>query len=227
MSNKVKTHGNNSVSDRTMTKSQALKHQIEEFWGDLFSDALGRYHSHVREVHLVESQENPPDALYDIQYSNDDKARAWAEITNVYPSNAAAEHVFRVARGQCDNSVEGPNSGALLENPDTQISQVAIQRLLNKIDKDSYSHLCSKYGRGHLLLVFPYQVYPLVNGATAEQVKSDLPLQVLERQLNFRSVWMAYKQPDCDDGMVIVHLPDSTPSYCFIRLWQGGNDPAL
>lgn len=210
-----------------MTKGQAIKYQLESFWGDLFSDALEKHHSHIREVKLVESQADPPDALYEIQYINDENAQTWAEITNVYPSIAAAERVFAAVRGGYNDSSERLNSGALLEYPDAQVSQVAIEAILKKLKKATYSHLCSMHGKGHLLLVFPYQAYPLVNGVTAQHVKSDLPLQCLERQPTFRSVWMAYKQPDCEDGIFIIHLPDSTPSYCFICLWQEGNDPPL
>ena len=207
-----------------MADSEMLKERLETFWGDLFSSALESHYSCIREICLVPTQEDPPDALYDVLCSNGENVRTWAEITNVYPSNAAAERLFRAARGGHDKTPNEPKRKTQWVNPDARISEVSQREILKKLTKSSYECLRRQYGKGHLLIVIPYQTYPLVNEATAQHVKSNLPLRCLERQITFCDVWLAYKQPDSDDGIVIVHSLNSVPSYAFVCLWQARED---
>ena len=108
--------------------------------------------------------------------------------------------------------------GASLLNPDNPIADICKQSILKKMHKESYGHLCEKHGRGHLLVVIPYQTYPLVNGDTVQCVKSILSDNLLKQQCNFRSLWITHKQPEMD-GPRIVHDPAASPSYAFYCLW--------
>ena len=216
-----------------------MKERIEEFWGELFADIL-KDHLSADEVNILGVDANPPDALYDILCKNGKKDRTWTEITNVYPSKDTAKHAFQAARAGLSERPEthkaidsaakhalgGPSktAGGALENPDGQIAQIARQAILCKIRKTTYEDLRRKYGAGHLLLVIPYQTYPLVSSVTAEYIKSCMPLQCLDRQSTFCSVWVGYKQPDVDDGLRIVHLPTSSSGYAFVLLWPDHGD---
>ena len=202
-----------------MKTNRSIKKDIEEFWGELFADALKSYYVDSEEINYVKSQTDPPDARYNILYACERIIHTWAEITNVYPSNAAAERLFReVKEGQKTSKTEQGVDGLWI-NTDLEIAETAIQLMITKIQKKSYRELCEDHGKGHLLLVIPYQSYPLVNLFTAQCITEQLPQQCLEKQPNFCSVWLAYKQPDHDDGVNIIHLPDSDPSYAFVPLW--------
>lgn len=211
-----------------------IKEEIEEFWGELFADNL-KDHFGAVEVNIVEVDEDPPDVLYDISFKSSQKNRTWAEITNVYPSKDTAKQAFQAARAglseerktheaidsAAKRALGGPSkaAGGALVNPDGQIAKIARKAILEKIRKTTYEGLCRKYGAGHLLLVIPYQTYPLVSDATAEYVKSCMPLPRLKQQSTFCSVWVGYKHPDVDDGLHIVHLPTSSSGYAFVLLW--------
>ena len=99
---------------------------------------------------------------------------------------------FRSLSGSLDMKEEP------LLNPDHQIAGICHQSILKKIQKESYGHLCEKYGRGHLLVVIPYQTYPLVNRDTVQHVDSTLSHTLLKQQCNFRSLWIAHRQPEVD-----------------------------
>ena len=102
---------------------------------------------------------------------------------------------------------------------DQKIAGICKQRILKKMQKESYGHLCEKYGRGHLLVVIPYQTFPLVNVYTVQHVESILPYDLLKQQCNFRSLWIAHKQPEMDN-LIIVHDPATSPRYdAFYSLW--------
>ena len=216
-----------------------IKERLEEFWGELFAENLKDY-LEADEVTALKVASDPPDALYDISCKSGKKHRTWAEITNVYPSKGTAKHAFQGARAglsdrpethkafdsEAKRALGGPSktAGGALEDPDRQITQIAKEAILRKIRKTTYNGLCAKHGSGYLLLVIPYQTYPLVSSVTAEYIKSCLPLQHLDRQSNFCSVWVGYKQPDFEDGFRIVHLPASSSGYAFVRLWPDRGD---
>jgi len=216
-----------------------IKERIEEFWGKLFADIL-KGHLGADEVTTLEVDSDPPDALYNIVYNSSKKDRTWVEITNVYPSKDTAKHAFQGARAGLSERPEthkaidsaakqalgGPckTAGGALKNPDGQIAQIARGAVLDKIRKTTYEGLRRKYGAGHLLLVIPQQTYPLVSSVTAEYIKSCIPLQNLDRQSSFCSVWVGYKQPDVEDGFHIVHLPTSSSGYAFVLLWPDRGD---
>lgn len=105
-----------------------------------------------------------------------------------------------------------------LLNPDHQIAGICHQSILKKMQKESYGHLCEKYGKGHLLVAIPYQTYPLVNRNTVQHVESILSYNLLKQQCNFRSLWIAHKQPE-EDNLIIVHNPAASPRYAFYSLW--------
>lgn len=103
-------------------------------------------------------------------------------------------------------------------DPDRKMAKLCKQRILRKMQKKSYGHLCEEYGRGHLLAVIPYQTYPLVNRNTVQHVESILSHTLLIEQHNFRSLWIAHKQPEVDN-LIIVHDPAYSPRYAFYSLW--------
>ena len=104
-------------------------------------------------------------------------------------------------------------------DPDRKMADFCKQSILKKMQKESYGHLCEKYGKGHLLVVIPYQTYPLVNGDTVQHVESILSRNLLKKQCNFRSLWIAHKQPEVDN-LIIVHDPVVSPRYdAFYCLW--------
>ena len=105
-----------------------------------------------------------------------------------------------------------------LLNPDHQIVGICHQSILKKMQKESYGHLCEKYGRGHVLVVIPYQTYPLVNRDTVQHVESTLSYNLLKQQCNFRSLWITHKQPEVGNR-IIVHAPAATLRYAFYSLW--------
>ena len=119
---------------------------------------------------------------------------------------------FRSLNGSFDMKEEP------LLNPDHQIADICHQSILKKIQKESYGHLCEKYGRGHLLVAIPYQTYPLVNRDTVQHVESILSYNLLKQQCNFRSLWIAHKQPE-EDNRIIVHNPAASPRHAFYSLW--------
>ena len=220
-------------------RAKELKKRIEGFWGKLFADILNS-HLDAHDVTFLQPDSDPPDALYDISCKSGKKDRTWAEITNVYPSKDTAKHACQAARAGLSESPEthkaidsaakhtlgGPSkaAGGALENPDSQMAQIAREAVLCRLRKTSYQGLCTKYGAGHLLLVVPYQTYPLVSSVTAEYIKSCMPLQYLDRQSTFCSVWVGYKQPDVEDDFRIVHLPTSSSGYAFVLLWPDHGD---
>lgn len=216
-----------------------IKKRLEKFWGELFADIL-KDHLGADDVTTLEVDSDPPDALFDISCKSGKKDRTWAEIRNVYPSKDTAKHAFQGARAGLSDRPEthqaidsaakqalgGPSkaAGGALENPDGQIAQIARGAVLDKIGKTTYEGLRKNYGAGHLLLVVPYQTYPLVSSVTAEYIKSCIPLQNLDRQSTFCSVWVGYKQPDVEDGFRIIHLPKSSSGYAFVLLWPDHGD---
>lgn len=101
---------------------------------------------------------------------------------------------------------------------DRKVADLCKQRILRKMQKKSYGHLCEKYGRGHLLVVIPPQTYPLANRHTVQYVDSSLSHTLLNQQCNFRSLWIAHKQPEVDN-LIIVHDPTASPRYAFYSLW--------
>ena len=103
-------------------------------------------------------------------------------------------------------------------DPDRKVADLCKQSILRKMQKESYGHLCDKYGRGHLLVVIPYQTFPLVNRDTVQHVESILSYNLLKQQCNFRSLWIAHKQPEVDN-LIIVHDPAAPPKYAFYCLW--------
>lgn len=207
-----------------MPEGASVKGRLEEFWGALFSDALKSYCG-ATEVNLVRTREDPPDALYDVFCANDRPTRMWCEITNVYPSEEAARDIFREARGEIKDISTVHEIEDWLE-PDLDLTQKAVEVICKKLTKKSYESLYKRYGSGHLLLVIPYQTFPLVNKDTFQCLQSYLPLQCLDRQSVFCHVWMAYKQADYDNGLVIAHLPDSNANYAFALLWSAKNGAA-
>ena len=101
---------------------------------------------------------------------------------------------------------------------DRKVADLCNQSILKKMQKESYSHLCEKYGRGHLLVVIPPQTYALSNRHTVQYVDSNLSHTLLNQQCNFRSLWIAHKQPEVDN-LIIVHDPAASPRYAFYSLW--------
>ena len=217
---------------------KSLKVEIEEFWGSLFSYVLKEYLD-SKEVNIVEPiqdfpEREPPDVLYEISYKSNKKDWTWAEITLVYPHNDAAKHVHQAAiSGQrdtpeqqeaLDSTVKSALRGSFdkkgepVLDPDRKMAKLCKQRILRKMQKKSYGHLCEEYGRGHLLAVIPYQTYPLVNRNTVQHVESILSHTLLIEQHNFRSLWIAHKQPEVDN-LIIVHDPAYSPRYAFYSLW--------
>ena len=193
--------------------SENLKNKHEAFWGELFADILKRYLD-VNEVNVLPIDADPPDCLYEISYKEGEKARTWVEITGVYPSKNAARVAFEAARGKPPEEV-----GGFMVKPDRSIADLARCAILKKVRKATYTEPLEKYGLGHLLLVVPYQAYGLVNNDTVEAIQSRMPVERMNEQCLFRSVWVAYKQPEYDDGIVIKHLPTDSPSYAFSPLW--------
>ncbi len=110
------------------------------------------------------------------------------------------------------------SKGEPVLDPDLKVADLCKQPILRKIQKGSHRHLCEKYGKGHLLVVIPYQTYPLVNRHTVQHVDSILPYDLLKQQCNFRSLWIAHKQPEMDN-LIIVHDPAAPPKYSFYCLW--------
>lgn len=103
-------------------------------------------------------------------------------------------------------------------DPNPKIADRCKQFILRKTQKKSYGHLREKYGRGHLLAIIPYQTYPLVNRDTVQHVKSILSYNLLKQQCNFRSLWIAHRQPEVDN-LIIVYDPVAPPRYAFYCLW--------
>ena len=110
-------------------------------------------------------------------------------------------------------------AGAPVLEPDRKMADLCKQSIFRKMKKESYGHLCEKYGEGHLLVVIPYQIYPLVNGDTVQYIESILSYNLLKQQCNFRSLWIAHKQPEVDN-LIIYHDPSAAfPRYAFYSLW--------
>ncbi len=103
-------------------------------------------------------------------------------------------------------------------DPDRKMAELCKQLILRKMQKKSYGHLCKKYGRGHLLVVIPHQTYGVVNRHTVQHVESVLTHTLFNQQCNFRSLWIAHRQPEVDN-LIIVHDPASSPRYAFYSLW--------
>jgi len=108
--------------------------------------------------------------------------------------------------------------GAPLLEPDQKMAGICKQLILKKMQKESYGHLCEKYGKGHLLVVIPYQTYPLVNCDAVQHVDSILSYNLLKQQCNFQSLWIAHKEPE-EDNLIIVHNPVASPKYAFYLSW--------
>ncbi|MXX10277.1 MAG: hypothetical protein F4Z68_02465 [Nitrospira sp. SB0667_bin_9] len=103
-------------------------------------------------------------------------------------------------------------------DPDRKMADLCKQSIFRKMQKESYGHLCEKYGKGHLLVVIPYQTYPLFNRNTVQYVDSSLSHALLSQQYNFRSLWIAHKQPEVDN-LIIIHDPAASPRHAFYSLW--------
>ena len=148
--------------------------------------------------------------LYEISHKDGKKNHAWVEITGVYSSDDEARKAFAFAKDK--NQYEPPKLYT-----DNRMAQKAKESILKKIKKTTYTNLYAKYGSGHLLLFIPYQANPLLDSRTIEEIKANLPLECLNQQCHFSSVWAAYQEP-ISDGLIIIHGVEEKP--VFISLWS-------
>lgn len=199
-----------------------IKTQLEGFWAEVFREALMLSRS-VSSVELKDpdSHGDPPDALYRVTDSDGRISTQWAELTGVYPSREAARIVFNEARGITSDQDSGWETLRSLSGMnDSTIAKRAHNSILKKTKKSSYSTLVTKYALGHLVLIVPYQSYPLMNRYTATLISDHIPISVLQSQSRFCSVSLLYKNPDYEDESSVIHLPDSASGYAFLPLWQ-------
>ena len=116
-------------------------------------------------------------------------------------------------------ALSGSMAGEPVIDSDRKMADLCKRSILRKMQKQSYRHLYEKYGKGHLLVVIPYQIYPLVNRDSVQHIESVLSHDLLKQQCNFRSLWIAHKQPEVDN-LIIVHNPAVSPRYdAFYCLW--------
>lgn len=140
----------------------------------------------------------------------------WVSISEQRDMRGQQESLDAIVQSALSGSCD--RKGEPVLDPDQKIADLCNQSILRKMQKESYGHLCEKYGKGHLLVVIPYQTYPLVNVNTVQHVESTLFHTLLQNQRNFRSLWIAYKQPEVDN-LIIVHDPAVPPRYAFYSLW--------
>ena len=193
-----------------------INKRLEDYQEALFRDTLKeRYHAD--EITLIETDSDPPDAVYEISYKDGKKDRTWIEITGVYPSDDEAKKAFEFAK-------KGIQFEATKLYPDSRIASRARERILKKIKKKTYANLYREYGPGHLLLFLPYQAIPLVNSGTVAEIISHIPLEDLNQQRQFCCVWAMHRQPDYDDGVCVKHDGFKKESFIVSYLLWPEND---
>ena len=160
----------------------------------------------MHKITLLEKGPEPPDARYEVSDEAGKKYLTWLEITGVYLSNEYAKEAWESARG---NSVPTGNPRSLEWNSDSNeqtkrgiLQRVAIQSdctiakrarqaICKKLKKSNYENLRTTDGPGYLLLVVPSDAYPLFDQSTIAEIQSSLPVEKLNNQDFFKSVWVA------------------------------------
>lgn len=148
--------------------------------------------------------------------------RAAGNWVSIYEQRDITEQQESLEAMLVKNALSGSfdRKGVPVLDSDCKVAHLCNQSILKKMQKESYGHLCEKYGRGHLLVVIPYQTYPLVNRETVQHVESILSSNLLKQQHSFCSLWIAHKQPE-EDNLIIFHHPSAdSPRYAFYCLWS-------
>ena len=221
------------------------KKEIERFAGKLFIDVLKKYFGAI-EVNTLETDSDPPDVLYSISDKRYKESLTWLEVTRVPPSSdtlkreadaekaglneeSVTERVHAEAKDALGYTETKKILGIpVLWEPDRKFAGKCKQAVLKKIRKTTYSDLCKKYGKGHLLLMI--ENYPLMDCDTARTIKPYL-FQCLKQQSIFRSVWVAYRKPislpDDNEDLCIVYVPINSSGYVYVlvSLWPDCNNP--
>ena len=194
------------------------KKKLELYWGGLLGDTL-KEQSCADEITLLDTESDPPDALYEFSYNDGKKNRTWIEVTGVYPSDEEAKKAFEFA-------IKGTQYEDTKLYSDSKIASRAGERILKKAKKKTYANLYSEYGPGHLLLFLPYQAIPLVNSDTVAEIIPHIPLEELNQQCHFCCVWAMHRQPDFDDGITVAHNGFMEESGIAVYLLWPENDEA-
>ena len=192
--------------------------KLELYWGGLLGDTL-KEQSCADGITLLDKESDPPDAMYEFSYKDGRKNRTWIEVTGVYPSDEEAKKAFEFA-------IKGTQHKSTKPYSDSRIASRAKERILKKIKKKTYSNLYREYGPGHLLLFLPYQAIPLVNSGTVAEIIPHIPLEDLDQQRNFCSVWAMHRQPDIDSNGIVAHFGFNEKSVIAVYLLWPENDEA-
>ena len=182
-----------------------IKEDFEEYWGGKFAHELKRRRL-VHEITLLEKGPEPPDARYEVTDEAGKKYRTWLEITGVYLSEDYATEAWQSARGKAvapshlrnlewNSNLDERTRRNIVQRvtiqSDCTIAQEARQAICKKLKKTNYENLRTTDGPGHLLLVVPSDAYPLFDPSTVAEIQSRLPLEKLNDQDFFKSVWVA------------------------------------
>ena len=184
-----------------------IKRDFEEHWGGEFANELKR-RCLVHEITLLEKgpDDDPPDARYEVTDKAGKKYRTWLEIRGVYISKDYAAEAWQSARGK-DVAPSNPRNLEWSSNLDERtrrnivqrvtiqsdctIAQQARRAICEKLKNPSYENLRTTDGPGYLLLVVPSDAYPLFDRSTITEIRSRLPVEKLNNQDFFKSVWVA------------------------------------
>ena len=164
--------------------------RVEVYWAaqsERFREMLGAAH-----VKLIDRRlhGDPPDALFDVSYSDGESRKLWCEMSGAWNSPADAKEVFAVVEGK-----RPPPSGprGVMVEPDARPAATVSRAILKKLEKDSYRRLRSAYGPGHLHIFLASDHFPLFDKAVLSRISACLPVAELEYQDSFQSISFGYR----------------------------------
>lgn len=166
--------------------------QVEAYWAgqlaqsEVYRNLLGATH-----VELVDRSlhGDPPDALFEVSYSDGESKKLWCEMSGAWRSAAGAKEVFQVVEGK-----RPPPNGSrgVMRDPDARTADSVINAILKKLEKDSYRGLITDHGPGHLHILVSSAHYPLFDETTLSRIPDCLPVEDLEEQAVFGSITLGW-----------------------------------
>lgn len=200
-----------------MEQTPTLKKRVEKYWAEQFQEILCQYRG-AEAVRMLSPPTDPPDALYRLILRAGEEREEWAELTGVYANKIVAEETWADARGIRHSTINRRKSVRL--DPDFKVAEAARKSILRKIAKPNYAVVSENYGPGHLVLVAPYQAYPLMDNDTVAIIQELIPKGELSAQKSFHWLWVVYQMPDYNDGINIVRSSDSQAPWGGHLIWQ-------